>query len=128
MHALVRSADAFNLNHERLTVFQGSPLNEQDVQAAMQGCDAVVSTLNLSMASHNPWAKVISPRDLMSTSIRNVAGVMAGQGMSRLVVMSSNGASESWSALPAPYRANCEDQQPQGHIRRPHAARGGSGR
>lgn len=104
VNALVRTPDSMGAGHENLTVFQGSPLAAQDVSAAMQGCDAVVSTLNVSMASHFPWAKVTSPRDLMSASMANVTSVMAEQGVSRLVVMSSNGASESWSGLPGFFR------------------------
>ena len=104
MHALVRNTASFGHAHDQLTVFQGSALDHDDIAQAMQGCDAVVSTLNVSMASHFPWAKVLSPPDLMSASIKNATSVMKEQGLKRIVVMSSNGATETWSHLPAIYR------------------------
>ena len=45
VRALARSASAINLHDARLEKVQGDALNQQDVDAALTGVDAVIVTL-----------------------------------------------------------------------------------
>ncbi len=93
---LVRRPQALNVESDRLTVIEGSPLNAEDVSKALAGCDAVVSALNNNRTSDNPWAKRLSPSMFMTNSIRNCLAAMKEQGMRRIVVLSSVGVNESF--------------------------------
>ena len=94
--ALVRRPDAISVKSDGLTLIEGSPLNANDVRKSIEGCDAVVSTLNNNRTSDNPWAKRLSPSLFMTNSIRNCLEAMKEQGMRRIVVLSSIGANESF--------------------------------
>ncbi|ADE11169.1 NAD(P)-dependent oxidoreductase [Sideroxydans lithotrophicus] len=94
--ALVRRPQAISVKSEKLTVIEGSPLNENDVRKALTGCDAVVSALNNNRTSDNPWAKRLSPSLFMTNSIRNCLSAMKEHGTRRIVVLSSIGVNESF--------------------------------
>ena len=105
VNALVRNPVEFSIEHDALTIHAGTPQNKEDIRRALDGCDAVVSTLNVSMASGFPWSKVVSPRDLMSSSVANLVEAMREADIKRIIVMSSNGANESMRFVPWIYRA-----------------------
>ena len=94
--ALVRRPEAIGVQSDKLTLIEGSPLNADDVRKAIAGCDAVVSALNNSRTSDNPWAKRLSPSLFMTHSIRTCLAVMKELGMRRIVVLSSVGVNDSF--------------------------------
>lgn len=83
-----------------VTLFQGSPMDETIIFEAIKGCDAVVSTLNISRTSDNPWAKLRAPKDLMSISITNVLKAMIENGIKRIVIMTAMGVGDSKKEMP----------------------------
>ena len=104
VNALVRRPDNFPIKHDALSLYRGSPQSKDDVLHALNECEAAASTLNVAMASGFPWARIISPKNLMSSSIANLAECMYELGVRRVVIMSSNGANESLRYVPWFYR------------------------
>jgi uncharacterized protein YbjT (DUF2867 family) len=102
--ALVRSPDRVAVHSDRLAVRMGSPLNPSDVAEAIEGCDAVVSTLSHIRTSDWPWSKAISPPLLLTHCIGNCIDAMRKHGVRRVVVMSAIGVGDSFAKAPAKLR------------------------
>lgn len=112
---LVRKADNIE-PHDRLTVIEGSPLSEDDMNRAFNTSrmtiDAVLVFLNAPRAGQNPWGKFLGPPRLIADSTRNAARALraqnrereqAGSGegkKSRLIVMNALGVGESYKVTP----------------------------
>jgi hypothetical protein len=95
--------------HDRLSIVEGSPLSEEDMQRAFKAAgvhiDAVLVFLNAPRASGNPWAKFFGPPRLIADSTRNATRVLRAQNAHqgskpRLVVMNALGAGESYAVTP----------------------------
>ncbi|KAH7014608.1 uncharacterized protein B0I36DRAFT_255572 [Microdochium trichocladiopsis] len=103
--ALVRNAAALS-SKQGLTVVQGSPLVKDDISkclvAAPGGArvDAAIITLNTVRASDSPFAAPLSPPRLLADSCANACAVLQEAGISRIVIMSTAGAGDSWQGLP----------------------------
>ena len=96
--AIVR--DSEKIKADEAEIIQGTSYDYATVERAISGCDAVVCTLNVSRTSDSPWARLRSPKDLISKSIENSLGAMEKQGVSRIVSLSVLGAGESRKKLP----------------------------
>jgi uncharacterized protein YbjT (DUF2867 family) len=81
-------------------VIEGTPYDYDTVEEAIQGCDAVINTLNVSRKSDNPWSSLVSPKDLISASTRNCIKAMEKLGIKRFVALSTLGAGRSWKNTP----------------------------
>lgn len=92
--------DPENLKDFNVDITQGTPYNYETVEKAINGCDAVINTLNVSRKSDNPWAPLRSPKDLISKSASNAIEAMEKQDIKRFVAMSTIGAGRSWKASP----------------------------
>lgn len=121
VHALVRNPGSLSVVHDGLTVFQGTPLDAVDVAKAMEGCDAVVSTLNNNRTSDNPFAKPVSPPTFMADSIRNTLNAMGSNAIKRIVVLSAAGVGDSFSEQPWLFRLLIKKTN-LGHTYRDHDA------
>ncbi|MBN2154238.1 MAG: SDR family oxidoreductase [Candidatus Lokiarchaeota archaeon] len=93
--ALVRSPEKVLEGSPRLQLVDGSPTSLDDVRRAVKGADAVLSALNVNRSSDLPWARVTSPKDLMSTSIKNALEAMHEEHVKRIVVVSAYGVGET---------------------------------
>lgn len=93
--ALVRSPEKVMDASPRLHLVKGSPTSIDDVRKAVKGVDAVLSALNINRSSDLPWAKVTSPKDLMSAGIKNAIDAMHEEHVKRIVVISAYGVSET---------------------------------
>ena len=80
--ALVRTPAKMPLQHQRLTLIQGSVLNVADVEQTIQGADAVISVLGPTKES---------PKDLLTRSISNIIAAMQKYGVKRLVSLTGAG-------------------------------------
>jgi putative NADH-flavin reductase len=95
VHALVRRPEKLKVSSDHLLFFQGTPTRLEDLKKAMEGCNAVLSALNISRKSDFPWSKIVSPTDLLSTSIGNVVKLAPLNNIDRVIVISAAGAGDS---------------------------------
>src|SRR5437667_4211312 len=79
--AFVRSAESITLRNERLTVIQGSAMDENQLSDAMRNHDAVLSALG---PRH-----VFKPSSLLHDSALATTRAMKRSGVQRLVVLSA---------------------------------------
>lgn len=98
VRALVRNPDIVRAP-AGVELVAGTPSNIDDIRKAAQGTEAVISTLNNSRASDNPWAKAVSPPMFMTDATRNVLTVMGEQSIRRIVINSTMGAGDDWARI-----------------------------
>jgi putative NADH-flavin reductase len=82
----------------------GSPYDYETVKKAIEGCDAVVSTLSAFPASQGLFSKIKSPLDFMSVSTGNVVKQMEEKGIKRIVLMTALGVGDSAGEIPGFFR------------------------
>jgi putative NADH-flavin reductase len=93
VRALARSASAINLHDARLEKVPGNALNQQDVEAALAGVDAVIVTLGVGLAD------LIKPVHLFSNATRVLIAAMKVKGVNRLVCVTGFGAGDSRASI-----------------------------
>ena len=98
--AFSRSGQAV-AKHERVATFRGDVMNDEDVERAVRGHDAVVVTLGIS---ENPirvrlFGAAHTPDAVRSQGTRNVMAAMRKHGVRRLVVQTSYGVGETRDLL-----------------------------
>ncbi len=113
VRALVRRPDTLDAPRG-VELVAGTPANIDDLRRAAEGADAVVSALNNSRRSDNPWSKPVSPPNFMTDATRDTLTVMKENGIRRIAVASTLGAGDSWPTLNPLFKAL---------IRPPHPAR-----
>ncbi|MEU1272631.1 NAD(P)H-binding protein [Streptomyces sp. NPDC005799] len=104
VRALVRDPHTLQAPHG-VELIQGTPSNIDDLRKAAQGCAAVISALNNSRASDNPWAKPVSPPMFMTEATRNTLAVMSEQDIRRVVVTSTQNAGDGRADLNPVFKA-----------------------
>jgi uncharacterized protein YbjT (DUF2867 family) len=82
------------------TVVSGTPYEPETIRSAMPGCEAVITTLNVSRNSDFPWAALRAPTDLISKSAANAVEAMKEHGVRRIVALGALGAGSSRAAMP----------------------------
>lgn len=92
--------DPSRLDALNARIIKGTPYDLENVKEAICDSDVVISTLNVSRVSDSPWAKLRSPKDMISNSIQNVLQVMPEHSIKRIIVMSTLGAGDSWKRMP----------------------------
>lgn len=103
--ALVRRPEAITISDSKLTVIKGTPLSVEDMSSAMQGCNAVISTLNNQRMSDSPFAKPKSPENLMADSIKNALAAMKEHQVNRILLLGASGAGDSYADVPWFFKA-----------------------
>jgi uncharacterized protein YbjT (DUF2867 family) len=93
--------DPEKLKDYQIDITQGTPYDFETVEKALSGCEAVINTLNVSRKSDNPWAGLVSPKDLISKSVTNAVTAMKEAGIKRFISLSTIGAGSSWKTAPA---------------------------
>lgn len=81
--ALVRKPSKLKIANDRLRVVKGDVMDAASVDAAVQGCDAVVCALG-----HKRW---LGPSKILSEGTRNIVAAMEKHGVKRLVLESALG-------------------------------------
>ena len=90
--------------HHQLNIFRGTPTDKIALSTAMTGCEAVLSTLNISRNNDFPWSSLRTPKDFLTDTIRNVIELAAESSIKRIVVCSAWGVAETRSELPGWFR------------------------
>ncbi|MEO6850691.1 MAG: NAD(P)H-binding protein [Mucilaginibacter sp.] len=83
-----------------LDVHEGTPLNIYTLSESMQGCDAILSTLNISRTSDFPWAALRTGQDFLSLSMNNILEAAAKQQVKRIIIATTWGVGETRKYLP----------------------------
>lgn len=83
---------------------RGDVLDPEFLHAVLAGSDAVLCCLGLRRAGKSPWARLLSPANLMAQVAERLTTVMPELGIGRLVAISAAGVRESLAQLTAPVR------------------------
>jgi len=101
---LVRKESTEILLHEKAIRVVGSPLVYENVLEVLEGCDAVLCALNIARKTDWPWAKLISPANLLEVSMNNIVKAMVEAGVKRVITVSAWGAGDSYSEVNGMFR------------------------
>ncbi|TGD61447.1 SDR family oxidoreductase [Tabrizicola sp. WMC-M-20] len=93
VRALARSATSINLSDAKLEKVQGDALNQQDVEAALAGVDAVIVTLGVGLGD------LFKPVHLFSEATRVLISAMKDKGVSRMICITGFGAGNSQASI-----------------------------
>jgi putative NADH-flavin reductase len=85
-------------------IIQGTPYEFEIVKKAIEGCDAVISTLSAFPASQGLFSTILGPLDFMSVSMGNTVKLMQEKGIRRVVLMTALGVGDSAKAIPLLFR------------------------
>lgn len=99
--AFARQADRIQTRSERLHFINGSVMNQQDVERAVRGQDAVIVTLGISESPVRVrvFGPSHTPINVRSAGTQNVISAMQKEGVRKLVVQSSYGVGETRNKL-----------------------------
>lgn len=101
---LVRDHRQLNYQSDRLTVVESQSFDPASLEMAVAGCDAVLSTLNISRTSDFPWSPLRTPPTFLSDSLTRLVAVCREHNICRLIVVTAWGASETKKAIPFWFR------------------------
>ena len=93
VRALARSATSINLSDTKLEKMQGDALDQQDVEAALAGVDAVILTLGVGLGD------LFKPVNLFSDATRVLIDAMKAKGVDRLICITGFGAGDSQASI-----------------------------
>jgi putative NADH-flavin reductase len=93
VRAFARSADGIAVRHANLEKRRGNALKQADVEAALEGIDAVIQTLGV------PARDLIGPVSLFSEATRVLVPAMERRGVKRLIAVTGFGAGDSRVAI-----------------------------
>ncbi|MGB0177337.1 MAG: NAD(P)-dependent oxidoreductase [Owenweeksia sp.] len=105
VRTIARQPEKLPLENKNLTVFEGNPSDPRLLASALEGCQTVISALNISRKSLNPWSSLITPPEFMSQTMQRVIRIGSEKQLKRIVVISAWGVNESFKELPFWFRA-----------------------
>lgn len=100
VNVLVSHKSRLTVSPDRVSAFEGTPLNRYTLAEAVRGCDAILSTLNISRTSDFPWAKLRTSVDFLSLSMKNIIEVAEEQQVSRIIITTAWGVAETRKDIP----------------------------
>lgn len=101
---LVRKESKEKLLLESAVLVEGSPLVYDDVKRTLTDCDAVLVALNVARKGDWPWAKLVSPPDLLEVSMTNIVKAMGETGAKRIITVSAWGVGDSYAEINGIFR------------------------
>ncbi|WP_217607097.1 NAD(P)-dependent oxidoreductase [Chitinophaga sp. GbtcB8] len=100
LSVLVRDKNKTSFSSKSIIVYQGTPTRRADLAAAMQGCNLIISALGIARASDAPWSKLITPKNFISESMKNVIAQADQQNLKRVITISAWGVGETKKEIP----------------------------
>ena len=100
VNCLVRQPNKIQVNHDLLTIFKGSPERFSELENAIEGCQGVISALNISRKSDFPWSKLRTPKTFLSDVMKNLISISEKNKINRIVVCSAWGVAETEKEIP----------------------------
>ena len=101
---LISHKGALKIKPESVEVYEGTPLNKFTLTDAMRGCDAVLSTLNISRISDSPWSKLRTSKDFLSLSMKHIIDAATENNIKRVIITTAWGVAETRKDIPFWYR------------------------
>lgn len=86
--------------HTQLRIFEGSPSNKNDLTNAVEGCEIVMSTLNISRNSDFPWAKLKTAEFFLSQTMQNLIEIGKLGKVKKVIFTSAWGVNETKKDIP----------------------------
>lgn len=96
--------DAAKLNGTTANIFEGDVKDLSIMKNAMQGCDALISVLNISRNSDFPWAKLRTPEYFLSDTMKIILEAAKQTGLKRIIICSAWGVHETKKDIPFWFR------------------------
>lgn len=90
--------------HKGVKIEEGNPANKEDLARAMEGCQYIISALNISRKSDFPWSSLRTPKNYLSQVMENVVSLAHLNQIQRIVVCSAWGVSETKQDIPFWFR------------------------
>ena len=87
-----------------MNVQSGNPANKEDLKNAIEGCDAVLSVLNISRTSDFPWAPLRTPKTFLSDTVKNIVSLSENNRLEQIVICSAWGVGRSRNYIPFWFR------------------------
>ncbi|MEL6191477.1 MAG: NAD(P)H-binding protein [Bacteroidota bacterium] len=100
VNCLVRDMGKISPKLSTVTYFEGTPADKVALKNAIQGCEAVVSALNVSRTSDFPWAPLRTPPTFLSKVMQNLIELHAENPLSQIVICSAWGVHETLDDIP----------------------------
>ncbi|MFD2587333.1 NAD(P)-dependent oxidoreductase [Croceitalea marina] len=85
---------------EGVTIFEGIPNNEDDLNRAISGCDYIISVLNISRKSDFPWASLRTPKTYLSDVLTKLVPIAKEHNIKRISICSAWGVAETKNDIP----------------------------
>jgi putative NADH-flavin reductase len=104
VHALVRNKSKMKIVHENLFVTEGSPSDKDLLNNAMTGCEAILSALNISRNNDWPWSRLRTPKDFLSSVMKNIIELAPRHSIQRIIFTSAWGVAETGKDIPGWFR------------------------
>jgi putative NADH-flavin reductase len=101
---LVSHKGALKVDPNLVEVYEGTPLNKFTLSDAMCGCDAILSTLNISRISDFPWAKLRTSKDFLSASMQHIISAAKEHHINRVIITTAWGVAETKKDIPFWFR------------------------
>lgn len=101
---LISHKGALKIKPELVETYEGTPLNRFTLADAIQSCDAVLSTLNISRVSDSPWSKLRTSKVFLSSSMKHIIEVAAENNIKRIIITTAWGVAETRKDIPFWFR------------------------
>ncbi len=86
--------------HTHLLIFEGNPFNKNDLTNAAEGCEVVLSALNISRNSDFPWAELRAPESFLSQTMQSFIEMGALGKLKKVIFTSAWGVNETKKDIP----------------------------
>ena len=103
VNVLVRNKSKI-LSHTQLRIFEGTPYDKNNLTEAVEGCEIVLSALNISRNSDFPWAKLRASESFLSQTMQNLIEIGASGKLKKVIFTSAWGVNETKKDIPWRFR------------------------
>ena len=104
INVLLRDKSKLNVSSNSITIFEGNPTDLETLLPAMQGCETILSTLNISRTSDFPWAPLRTPKNFLSAGMKNIIKAADQLQIKRIIITTAWGVSETKKEIPFWFR------------------------
>ncbi len=101
---LVGHRSNLQVSLDLIDAHEGTPLNKFTLAETMKGCEAILSTLNISRVSDFPWSKLRTSKDFLSSSMKKVIEIADEQHINRIIITTAWGVAETKKDIPFWFR------------------------